>query len=668
MKMMVLGIILALICFISWTNHKSCASTIILPQTGQFQCYSASRVMLGPNSWTNETSEVNCTGTGQDGDLKAGAAWPSPRIVDNGDGTVTDNLTALQWAKNANLMQSRDPDFDNDSHNGYDNSIPGDGKVTWQHALDYIKKLNAEGYAGYNDWRLPNALEIASLDHIGSFDIYYGQTPSLIFNVHDYFDSVNTSYYWSSTTCGGHSGAYAQLGGFRICEPKIYNKSVWPVRGVTSGNTAIPQTGQTTCYDTDGNLVGCVGTGQDGDTLAGIARPQQRFSDNSDGTVTDNLTGLIWPRETYTPAPTACLPGSLYEWRDISGYIRCLNANAYLGYSDWRLPNIIELSSLTDFGQNNDNWLYPDYFSAPLSNGWSSTFYLISGMPDMIWTGDYGIGGWDLFDYKAPVSPVRGGTFPDIKQFTVTGRIEKNLGRINCAPALVDSGNSSVCSFVVPDACPVVNVMDNATDVTGLFSNNNYMLNSVIDNHFIIATTACQNKFVLYITPTGTGNGSVTSNPPGMVCNSNIPAGCEYAFDIGSSVELIAKPDWKSTFSGWSGDLGVGSGNIITVTDPFWRNQYVMYAEFEINNQAKVSATGIEYPSIMDAYRETNANTSIKARVYTFYEDLILNKELNIILDGGKDADYALTLGATTISGTLCIERGSVQLNDVVIM
>ena len=36
-----------------------------------------------------------------DGDLQKGVAIPSPRFVDNGDETVTDNLTGLVWLKNA---------------------------------------------------------------------------------------------------------------------------------------------------------------------------------------------------------------------------------------------------------------------------------------------------------------------------------------------------------------------------------------------------------------------------------------------------------------------------------------------------------------------------------------------------------------------------------------
>ena len=117
------------------------AGTTQLPQTGQTTCYNASGAV------------ISCTGTGQDGELQTGVAWPDPRFTENGDQTVSDNLTGLIWAKDGNLMVSRDPGFDADG-------TASDGAVTWQHALDYVKKLNAENYLGHNDWRLPNVNEL----------------------------------------------------------------------------------------------------------------------------------------------------------------------------------------------------------------------------------------------------------------------------------------------------------------------------------------------------------------------------------------------------------------------------------------------------------------------------------------------------------------------------
>src|SRR5512139_3706494 len=59
----------------------------------------------------------------------------------------------------------------------------------------------------------------------------------------------------------------------------------------------LPRTGQTACYDARGVVIACANTGQDGDKQAGIAWPSPRFTDNKDGTVSDNLTGLIWLKD-----------------------------------------------------------------------------------------------------------------------------------------------------------------------------------------------------------------------------------------------------------------------------------------------------------------------------------------------------------------------------------
>lgn len=35
-------------------------------------------------------------------------------------------------------------------------------------------------------------------------------------------------------------------------------------------------------------------------------------------------------------------------WEDALSYVQALNEAEYLGYSDWRLPNVKELHSLVD--------------------------------------------------------------------------------------------------------------------------------------------------------------------------------------------------------------------------------------------------------------------------------------------------------------------------------
>ena len=70
-----------------------------------------------------------------------------------------------------------------------------------------------------------------------------------------------------------------------------------------AGTVDLPETRQTTCYDTAGNAIACASTGQDGDIKAGVAWPSSRFTVSGD-CVTDNLTGLIWVRSPDSVART----------------------------------------------------------------------------------------------------------------------------------------------------------------------------------------------------------------------------------------------------------------------------------------------------------------------------------------------------------------------------
>ena len=100
----------------------------------------------------------------------------------------------------------------------------------------------------------------------------------------------------------------------------------------------LARTGQSTCYDASGTIIPCAGTGQDGETQNGVGWPDPRFTDNGDGTITDNLTGLVWL------AQADCL-GKI-EWLAALAAANAL-ADGQCGLTDgsvagdWRLPNIL---------------------------------------------------------------------------------------------------------------------------------------------------------------------------------------------------------------------------------------------------------------------------------------------------------------------------------------
>lgn len=262
-----------------------------------------------------------------------------------------------------NIMPGRDPGWDLDG-------TANDGAVNWQHALDYVKKLNAENYMGYNDWRLPNKNELRSLAHYGVSNV------SSWLNTQG-FTNVRSNSYWTSTTysAGSSSGwSVYMMDGYVYTNTKSSsNMYVWPVRG-GNGIAPVPKTGQTTCYNASGQEIFCAGTGQDGELQQGMIWPNPRFATNADTTITDNLTGIAWSSVANTPTieghPT-CYGGS-QKWQDALNYIACLNVNNYLGHNDWRLPNTNELQSIVHGGTTTFTWLGTQGFKNLQSPSWTS--------------------------------------------------------------------------------------------------------------------------------------------------------------------------------------------------------------------------------------------------------------------------------------------------------
>ena len=110
----------------------------------------------------------------------------------------------------------------------------------------------------------------------------------------------------------------------------------------------VGETGQTTCYDAGGAGTNCatgVGIGQDGDLTAGVAWPNPRFTDNTDGTVTDNLTGLIWLQDAHCMAISPAIWTTALTNANTLATGACgLTDSSMAG--DWRLPSVNELQSL----------------------------------------------------------------------------------------------------------------------------------------------------------------------------------------------------------------------------------------------------------------------------------------------------------------------------------
>jgi hypothetical protein len=159
---------------------------------------------------TGQTATYN---TGDDGALQRGVASPSPRFTDNGNGTVTDNLTKLIWMKNAGAL----------------------GLQPWPMALTTANNLHSGSIPGLNDgsqagdWRLPNVRELQSLVDYGRYN------PAL--PADHPFTEVVPSEYWSSTTFTPYTTSAWLVSfengalGYAIKLNALYGAFVWCVRG-----------------------------------------------------------------------------------------------------------------------------------------------------------------------------------------------------------------------------------------------------------------------------------------------------------------------------------------------------------------------------------------------------------------------------------------------------
>ena len=113
--------------------------------------------------------------------------------------------------------------------------------------------------------------------------------------------------------------------------------------------------------------------GDDGGLQKGVEWPQQRFTDNANGTVTDNLTGLIWLKNANCFGAKTWAD-ALNDCNTLAGGACGLTDGSQTG--DWRLPNLRELQSLVDYGRYNPTFPEVHPFSGLVAGRyWSSTTY-----------------------------------------------------------------------------------------------------------------------------------------------------------------------------------------------------------------------------------------------------------------------------------------------------
>ncbi len=241
-----------------------------------------------------------------------------PSFTNNNNGTITNNVTGLMWQQ-------------------------GDGgEMTHPNAIIYANNLVL---GGFSDWRLPTPSE--------SFSILNHQNNMPALNT-TYFTNTNAGYWWTNTYQFGDA------------------TKVWVTNsGGGIGNKPISETisaGGTFKYHA--RCVRYVTT---------PAVISNHFTDNGNGTITDNLTQLIWQKVPNT---------NILTWENAIAYSENLSlANA----TDWRLPNVKELQSLNDETKSNPSVNTTFFATIGSKNYWSSTSLPNQISESWYWNTQFGI-------------------------------------------------------------------------------------------------------------------------------------------------------------------------------------------------------------------------------------------------------------------------------------
>ncbi len=218
-----------------------------------------------------------------------------PSYTDNGDGTVTDNVTGLMWQQDMGE------------------------KITWN---DAFIKADTLSLAGYHDWRFPTIKELYSLiQFTGSVK---GQTALEYFIDTTYFDHP------LGDTNAGEREIDAQTWGATKYVGLTMNKdsTIFGVNFIDGRIKGYPQ------YHPMTKSANKMYTRM---VRNNSAYGTNSFVDNGDGTVTDLATGLMWQTAD---------DGTPRDWEEALSY--CENLSL-AGHDDWHLPTIKELQSLVDY-------------------------------------------------------------------------------------------------------------------------------------------------------------------------------------------------------------------------------------------------------------------------------------------------------------------------------
>ncbi len=276
--------------------------------TGQTECYDNSGIISCP-----ELSDSNFYGQ----DAQYGTScilqnFAAAAPVSN-QPVVVDNNTGLIWEQS-----------------------PSEETFTWDNAQSHCNNLNAVNYAGINNWRLPNPLEIITIVDSGTY------TPSTNWIFKNMV--ADSSYLWTSRN--------------------------YPLNATLAYALDVDAGSFYTQTKTNAYNVLCV-SGKE--LQASVASDFETSQD--DTTVTDKRTGLVW-QKGYASSNT---------WRQALNYCQNLNSILFDGRSDWRLPDRNELASLLNYDKEGSPYSY--FPNVRTGKFWSSS--TVAKSPDTAWVVNY---------------------------------------------------------------------------------------------------------------------------------------------------------------------------------------------------------------------------------------------------------------------------------------
>jgi hypothetical protein len=159
----------------------------------------------------------------------------------------------------------------------------------------------------------------------------------------------------------------------------------------------------------------------------------------------------------------------------------------------------------------------------------------------------------------------------------------------------------------------------------------------------------------LQVNFTGTGGGTITINPAGIVCNANYSG----IFPILTNVILQPAPNEYSFFTGWTAGACTGTGNCLVTMN----TDLTATAAFTIDTSHYVRIDGgstVYYPSIQAAYNSAVDGNTIKLWAVTYGENLLCDRPIEITFKGGYNSGYSAITGDIMLNGSLTITNGTV--------